>query len=139
MYLVAPREPLSDDLVTHLKRPFVPFDQELWLMVVLFTLFVSIITMIVDGEALVEQDVHLVARYCLATYITWHSLFSGGPQNTPRSFPARLSQLGFGFFVIISITTYTANLATILVRYGYVQKEPSCHARQRCLRPAIHM
>ena len=97
-----------------------PFSPELWLMIVLFSIFTTIIMMIVDGEALVEQDTHLVSRNCMAAYLTWHSIFSGGPQNSPRSFPARFSQLGFGMFVMVGITTYTANLATILVIY--VQK-----------------
>jgi hypothetical protein len=48
-------------------------------------------------------------------YITWFGLFSGGPQNSPQTLPARFSQLGYGFFVIIALASYTANLATILV------------------------
>jgi len=37
--------------------------------------------------------------------LTFHGLFSGGPQNNPITLGARLSQLGYGFFVLVTIAS----------------------------------
>ena len=115
LYLVVPDEYLEESFAQHFVRPFMPFAPELWLMVGLFTIFTSIVTLLVDGRSLVVEHYDIVSRYCMSVYLTWHGLFSGGPQNSPGTFPARLSQLGFGVFIMITVATYTANLATILV------------------------
>ena len=39
----------------------------------------------------------------------------GGPQNNPTSVPGRLATIGFGWFLLILMSSYTANLASILV------------------------
>lgn len=40
---------------------------------------------------------------------------SASPVNTPTSVPGRLAAVGFGWFLLITIASYTANLASILV------------------------
>jgi hypothetical protein len=42
-------------------------------------------------------------------------LLLAGPENCPQTVPARVATFGFGFFCMIVLTSYTANLASLLV------------------------
>ena len=44
-----------------------------------------------------------------------HPLQYTGPENNPQTVPARVATFGFGFFCMIVLTSYTANLASLLV------------------------
>ena len=61
------------------------------------------------------ENHHYYARYFKGLYLMILSYVKGGPENNPASVPARISSLGFGFFCMIVLTSYTANLASLLV------------------------
>ena len=54
-------------------------------------------------------------------YLAFGGYFEGGKAHDPKSAPALLAQIGYGFFVLIIIASYTANLATILVTKSNTQ------------------
>ena len=61
-----------------------------------------------------SHDMHaLILAYTFAHSIS--GFFSASVVNNPRSTPGLLAQLGYGFFVLIIVASYTANLATILM------------------------
>ena len=111
LYLVASSETVPPSFVDHMHKPFAPFEPLLWLLVFGYITFTSVVTFVIDGKALAsEEDMnpHPVARYCMASYLSWFGVFSGGPQNGPVSFPGRVAQLGYGFFIMILLASYTA-------------------------------
>ena len=118
LYLVASSETVPQSFLDDLRKPFAPFDLLLWLLVFGYITFTSVVTFVIDGKALASEEgmnPHPVARYCMASYLSYIGLASGGPQNAPVSFPGRVAQLGYGFFIMVILASYTANLATILV------------------------
>ena len=115
LYLVASSDFVAEGFWDYVYRPFKPFENFLWLCIWAYMCFATVIGMAVDWQSEDYENACLVPRFCKSTYLTWHGLFSGGPQNSATSFSARLSQLGVGFFIMVLIASYTANLATILV------------------------
>mmetsp|Transcript_32411 Transcript_32411/g.81669 ORF Transcript_32411/g.81669 Transcript_32411/m.81669 type:complete len:512 (+) Transcript_32411:120-1655(+) len=55
-----------------------------------------------------------------ALYFAFAGYVKGGAANSPLSVPGRLANLGFGFFVLITLASYTANLTTVLVSRGSI-------------------
>jgi hypothetical protein len=67
------------------------------------------------GEEVDFPNPTLLGRYFKCLYNNTYAYVSGGPQNNPTSVPARLACIGFGWFLLILMASYTANLASILV------------------------
>lgn len=56
-----------------------------------------------------------MGMYCKALYLNFLAYVSCGPTTNPSSVPGRIAVLGFGWFLLITMASYTANLAAILV------------------------
>jgi hypothetical protein len=81
--------------------------------------------------------------YCKAVYLNFLAYVSASPCNTPTSVPGRLAAVGFGWFLLITIASYTANLASILVaqqkatnQIGGIE-DAIAQKRSICLHPVI--
>jgi len=98
-----------------LAKPWKPFSTELWGLVIGYITFTGIVTAWLEPEGEDYENPYAFPRYFKALYVAWFGIFSGGPQNTASTLPARFSQLAYGLFIIIVLASYTANLATILV------------------------
>ena len=57
----------------------------------------------------------MIGMYCKALYLNFLAYVSCSPTTTPSSVPGRIAVLGFGWFLLITMASYTANLAAILV------------------------
>eukprot|EP00802_Teleaulax_amphioxeia_P007908 Tamp_07916.p1 GENE.Tamp_07916~~Tamp_07916.p1 ORF type:complete len:713 (+),score=98.31 Tamp_07916:42-2141(+) len=109
-----------------LAKPWAPFSTTLWLCFFAFLLFSALVTFLTDSVMDIGDEFEdhedsddfdnptLLGRYTKAVYLNTLGWVSAGPVNNPTSVPARLAALGFGWFVLIIIATYTANLAAIL-------------------------
>jgi hypothetical protein len=116
MYLIAPKLERAETFWTLLGKPFSPFQGPLWLGIVGYILLSAWVAAFTDKSN--DEDFenhHYISRYMKSLYLMSLSYVKGGPENNPASVPARISALGFGFFCMIVLTSYTANLASLLV------------------------
>eukprot|EP00277_Geminigera_cryophila_P041526 CAMPEP_0173098872 /NCGR_PEP_ID=MMETSP1102-20130122/35075_1 /TAXON_ID=49646 /ORGANISM="Geminigera sp., Strain Caron Lab Isolate" /LENGTH=514 /DNA_ID=CAMNT_0013991623 /DNA_START=199 /DNA_END=1743 /DNA_ORIENTATION=+ len=115
-YLLVPDQTVPETILSMFEKPFKPFSWELWGLVFGFLFFSGFVNMLADNQNEDDfQNPHPVARVFKATYLSFAGYFQGGAANNPTSAPARVAQLGYGFFILIILASYTANLATILV------------------------
>lgn len=128
-YILAPimDDFLVDSFGEMLGRPWLPFSPDLWVCFFAFIAFASFVTFLTDtvfdlgdmyepgGDAGDFQNPTKIGRYFRALQLNLLGYVGGGPQNNPSSVPGRLAALGFGWFLLILMSSYTANLASILV------------------------
>ncbi|XP_048582630.1 glutamate receptor ionotropic, kainate 2 isoform X2 [Nematostella vectensis] len=102
-----------------------PFDGTVWLLIILVVLFVTIMMFVVDlwspfghrAEARITDEgagdeFNLFNSLWFATA----SMLQQGPDNTPKSPSGRILASAFWFFILIIISTYTANLAAFFTK-----------------------
>ena len=157
MWLWVPRPSKDTRLSTLAFRMFEPFSGTLWLTIVLIALLMSIVQAYVfqdewreDGwdewrEAqgplqalgvIVWMGGSHFARSCLDFTL-------GGIEEYPRTAPKMIATLGWSFFILISLSAYTANLAAFLTRQdahsdyiGSMEQASAMRARV-CVKDAI--
>jgi hypothetical protein len=110
-----------------LQRPWMPFSSSLWCCFFAFIVFASFVTFLTDtvfdvGDIFEPgredgdfQNPTKIGRYFRALQLNVLGYVTCGPQNNPSSVPGRLAAIGFGWFLLILMSSYTANLASILV------------------------
>ena len=145
MYLIALRQEAAEGFATLLAKPFSPFAPALWAFIILYIFLSALVTAITDmaNEEDFENQSSYVARYLKSLYLNFLGYLTGGPANTPQSVPARIGTMGFGFFTMIVLTSYTANLASLLVaqasRNTIASIDDAIAANLRiCIMAAIH-
>ena len=117
MYLIAPRKVTAEDFGTVLGKPFLPFKPDLWAAILVYIFLSALVTFVTDlhNEEDFENQTSYLVRLIKSVYLNSLGYLTGGPANNACSVPGRVATLGFGFFCMITLTTYTANLATLLV------------------------
>uniref|UniRef100_A0A7S0WG46 Ionotropic glutamate receptor C-terminal domain-containing protein n=1 Tax=Hemiselmis tepida TaxID=464990 RepID=A0A7S0WG46_9CRYP len=121
-YLFVPGQTTAEDFGTILVKPFLPFSAELWAFVISFLIFAAIVMTVTDARNRDDyENGAALARISKSLYFSFSGYVTGGNVNSPASVPGRLAALGFGFFVLITLASYTANLATILVAKSSTQ------------------
>uniref|UniRef100_A0A7S0YRR6 Ionotropic glutamate receptor C-terminal domain-containing protein n=1 Tax=Hemiselmis tepida TaxID=464990 RepID=A0A7S0YRR6_9CRYP len=116
IYLVAPSIENVESFADLLEKPFLPFKPDLWGLVIGFTIFSSLVSAFIDRHN--DTDYHnksIGSRIFKSLYLHSFWYVSGGPLGYPVSVPSRLASLGFGLFTLITLATFTANLASLLV------------------------
>ena len=91
-----------------------PFSLHLWMAIVGASFAVSILYFILDYSS--------VERLFTAKETLWFSvgtLLMRGTDFSPRPTSQRIITAGFTFFVLITVSTYTANLAAFLTRKNF--------------------
>ena len=110
----SPNAPTITDI---LAKPWLPFTPALWLMIICFVVFVSAsVTLITDNAN--EGDFgnsRVAARWMKAAWMNAMGFVSRSIKNNPKSTPARVAAFGYGFFLLVTLQSYTAALASILV------------------------
>lgn len=140
---------------------FQPFHTHLWILLAAFVVLVGILNVWFASrrgersawrEALssdhhrkssVCRRVIVYCQICLASVLdSFVQCFGGGIEMDPEStFPSKIVSFGFGFFVLISISSYTANLTSFLTAkasdtyirsmdYAVSNKKKICAPRQ---------
>jgi len=116
MFLVAPKVQQPEDISDYLRKPFRPFSGELWGMILGFLVFNAAVYMATEPADGVDfNSPSASSRLSKSLYLSLLGFVSGGAGTSARSVPARVATLGFGFFVLITLASYTANLASLLV------------------------
>ena len=130
MWLWVPRPTKDRRLSTLAFRMFEPFSGTLWMTIVLLALAMSLVQAYVYQDEWREDGLDewreakgplqafgvivmiggsLFARSCLDFTL-------GGIEEYPRTAPKMMVTLGWSFFILISLSAYTANLAAFLTR-----------------------
>jgi hypothetical protein len=102
-----------------LLKPFAPFTFWTWALIVAFLLFAAFVTFVTDFRntndfPYAEKGAYLL-RAGKSCYFSFMGFFAAGAQHEALTIPSKIAMLGFTFFVLITISSYTANLASILV------------------------
>ena len=124
MFLVATHSEDPPDLVDILKTPWLPFTADLWVVIVCYILFISAaVTLTTDSDNEGDFDNNrLLSRWIKACWLSGMGFVSRSIKNNPKSTPARVAAFGYGFFLLVTLQSWTAALASILVarnaKYG---------------------
>lgn len=123
-----------------LKKPFRPFEAKVWMMIIIVGVVIAIVYFIVEGD---DMQGGLVERLQQSFYETFFSLLAGGVNATAEinTHSGRILQLGFAFFILLVISTYTAELTNYLITKDYAGQieslEEAIEARYRICIPAF--
>mmetsp|Transcript_6279 Transcript_6279/g.14664 ORF Transcript_6279/g.14664 Transcript_6279/m.14664 type:complete len:796 (-) Transcript_6279:127-2514(-) len=109
----------------NLLRIFDPFDRMVWLLNVIMVFVSAFLIWLVEEKTpfntdyfcQLDPEVHLNQPQGLGKSI-WLGLMayvSGGAAHQGTTWPGRLIILGFGWFIYISVSSYTANLASFMM------------------------
>ena len=124
MFLVAPHTEDPPTAADILRAPWLPFTAELWVVIVCYIVLVSAaVTLITDaGNSGDFDNNRLLARWLKASWLNAMGFVSRSIKNNPKSTPARVAAFGYGFFLLVTLQSWTAALASILVarnaKYG---------------------
>ncbi|CAE7434546.1 unnamed protein product [Symbiodinium necroappetens] len=125
-YLVVPRKFDEVTLLSYLQRPFLPFTPDAWLGVFAFLCGLSAVLWLVrlcETPAKERQGCQWSLQE-LGNFLfnTWHDFLLGqSSHEVERGLAHKLFSLAFSFFILVTLASYTASLASMLV----VQREAS--------------
>lgn len=117
-------------LTQQLARPFEPFTPGAWACIVAVTLVTSLAIFAVEAREDGGEFDGMPGWRALATsaYLSLTSLLGGGSIYRLRSVPARLMDIAFGLLILIVVASYTAQLASSLVRSAQLAQVDSVEA-----------
>merc|ERR1712061_641373 len=102
--------------MTMLARPFLPFDQNAWLAVLVYLIVVSILYSLTNISHLSDRTCRNSFKELSNTlFDVWHSFLQGDSHSSGDWEAHKLFQLSFAFFVLVLLASYTPNLASMLV------------------------
>ena len=114
--LVIPKVVDEATFAENLAKPFAPFTPGLWFLIIVFLAISGFMFLYTDSDN--EDDFpysELWERMLQGQYLGLAGYACGGPVHGASSAASKIVNLGFAFFIMIALATYTANLATILV------------------------
>jgi hypothetical protein len=118
MYLIAPNAKKPETIGEILAKPFSPFDVVLWLWIIAYVAFSALVTAITDTDNRDDfENPAFLARYLKSFFLNATGYVKGGPENSPKSVPARVATWGFGFFCMIGNDWYHQLLPVTISYY----------------------
>ncbi|CAE7767105.1 GLR3.2 [Symbiodinium necroappetens] len=121
-YLVVPTTLQDASFSERLLRPFLPFTLEAWAVLAAFLCGMSLLLYFLHyfeqgqgcpGPVRGFSEVPELGKTC---FNVWHDFLLGqSTVETERSPALKLLSLGFSFFVLVTLASYTASLASMLV------------------------
>jgi hypothetical protein len=108
------------DFLEYLKAPFRPFQWESWYCIFAFLMFTGFVLFFTEYfESNPDFPYPLkgfrLMRIGRALYLACGGFLITELEIEAPTLPSKVVKLGFGFFALITISSYTANLATLLV------------------------
>jgi hypothetical protein len=116
-YLIVKVSVKKPTFAEHMATVFAPFSGELWAIIVGFLVVFAFAMAFCEGVEEggdFEDSTNPGYRYCISTYMAFLS-FCAGPGYNPVSPAGRIVFLGFAWLLCITLASYTANLASLLV------------------------
>lgn len=124
-YMVIPKPNVKTSLLDEISKPFLPFSTELWAVLILTSMVVGAVYNFMRARPIPKSSG--LGSFCIS-YLKhtiegayWGIFDSFGGGGTVGIFdgasvPVRVLLLPWGFFIIVTLSAYTANLAAILGR-----------------------
>jgi len=94
---------------------FKPFTNELWWIVFACILLFSVVMVMQEHGKEDFKDVPIWKMPVIGIFKGLESMFGGSSTFAAHTLGGHISHLGFGFFILLIIASYTANLASLLV------------------------
>ncbi len=90
-----------------------PFSNELWILICMMVLFNSVFSWLLH---IFDPDVDCTDRTAKLLDMFFKTIFTfaNAQPSPPKTLPTRLVHIGFCVFLVISLATYTATLASVL-------------------------
>jgi hypothetical protein len=116
-YLYVPQQLESETFASIIERPFLPFSGRLWLLALVFLVCSGMIMVVTDSGGNYDDFPRrgFASRAAKGIYFAFLGTFGAAPANKSRTIPSKIAQLSLGLFILILVSSYTANLATLLV------------------------
>lgn len=116
-YLVVPREIEEVTFMTRLLTPFKPFAVDGWLGICAFLCgMASLLWLLHFIENGWQGCDYTVAGWLRFQFAIWHDFLLGGGNIEVEKGPVyKLLHLSFAFFILVTLASYTASLASLLV------------------------
>jgi hypothetical protein len=116
LYLIVKVEKKTD-WITTLRKPFQAFSDGLWIMIGGVIVYGGLIVGFLERDRNDEDfpDKRPHAAIAKSIYFAILGCVSGAIAHRPRSTSARIFMIGYGFFILIVLASFTANTATFLV------------------------
>jgi hypothetical protein len=128
MYLVVEKKVEEDTFFNTLAKPFKPLSPNAWAAVIAYVFGMSIILWLMkmwslrghsnpasDGKRFKFFSWWSLRELFATMFDMWHSFLQGGSHSDVDFVAGKFFQLGFAFFVLVLLASYTASLASMLV------------------------
>jgi len=111
------RETIDTSFSNALLSAFKPFDQYLWLAIGIVIMLYSILAWFAEHKYNNRDfpDKNIVSSGLTSLYHGLFGFFWSEPPTRPVTAEGRVLLVGFGFFTLIMLSSYTASLASVLV------------------------
>ena len=125
--LVIPKPGQKSNLAYETKKVLEPFTYGLWGVVIAVTVAAALLSVWFSDREMVAKSKRAWKKRRAAYFrlildaILEKGMFffsAGIEQDTGASLPHKVLMFGFGFFILISVSAYVANLAAFLTRSG---------------------
>jgi glutamate receptor, ionotropic, invertebrate len=96
---------------------FRPFSGYVWLMIAVITVFVAATYVYIEGWTNHSEfpESTTASKFFSSLYFKIISFLGGAPVHVPETPQGRVISTSFGFFILVIVASYTANLASFLV------------------------
>ena len=101
-----------------LANPFRPFHRDVWLLIVAFLFFTAFCYLLLEfhnSDDFVDHD-NIVSKFYHSSYQAFQSYASASSIHAPKKKSTKMLLVGFGFFVLVMVSSYTAELASFFIR-----------------------
>ena len=115
-YLIVQQKVKEPTFGKHMASVFSPFSGELWAVLLAFCVVFGLAFALLerDGEDF-EDSSGVLNKLATTMYKSSLSAVTGGPTYEPGTTGGKILMLGFGWLLLITAASYTANLASLLV------------------------
>lgn len=121
-YLIVQQKVKEPSFSNTFSSVFSPFSFTLWMTCIAFLVVFGLAFALLerDGDDF-EGSPGVHQKLATTLYKTFLSGVTGGPAYEPGTAGGKLVMLGYGWFILIALASYTANLASLLVVASSVQ------------------
>lgn len=116
VYLVSPFDEESESFAKKMSSAFLPFTPTLWVTILILVVVTSALIGSMENRPGGEFEGRgMVTTTVEATHDGLSSLLGGGSKFEPVTLGGKFTSIGLGFLILLTISSYTANLASYLV------------------------
>jgi len=117
IFLIGPKPNATETWLDMLGKPFAPFNWDVWCMVfaVVFATSVAMLMFEFHRKDSDFADDSLFNSLCKSLYYAISSFVNQGVAYTSVTLSGRIMAIGYGLFILICITSFTAETANFLI------------------------